>query len=113
MGNSQSLDKVQHVVSEGISIYQQVKKQQEQEQHHQYQQTTTTTHTYSQHTTNSSHYVASPNVDDDQEYTALREKAHEEAEKRNRCYAESQEAYQGGDGARGNEKRKKKKQRSI
>lgn len=100
MGNSQSLDKVQHVVSEGISIYQKVKKQQEQEeqQQHHYQQTTTTT-TYTHQS--SSHYVASPNIDDDQEYSQLRAKAHEEAEKRNNCYAESQEAYKSGDGARG------------
>lgn len=105
MGNSQSLDKVQHVVSEGITIYQKVKKEQEQQQHQQqnqhhqqqeyhYQQTTTTH--------SSSHYIPSPNIDDDQEYSQLRAKAHEEAEKRNNCYSESQEAYKSGDGARGN-----------
>lgn len=102
MGNSQSLDKVQHVVKEGIKIYNTVKNEQEQQNHQQqqhYQQQ------YSSHSssssTHSSNYHPSADIDDDEQYASLRAQAHEEAEKRNACYAQSQEAYTNGDGARG------------
>jgi hypothetical protein len=106
MGNSQSFDKVQHVVKEGINIYEKVKKQQEQEQQkQQYQQQQSHNNNNNQHIGGggggSNHYHASPDVDDDDEYSQLRAQAHDEAQKRNDCYARSQEAYKSGNGAEG------------
>ncbi|KAI8082585.1 uncharacterized protein B0P05DRAFT_596034 [Gilbertella persicaria] len=100
MGNSQSLDKVQTVVKEGINIYQEIKKQQDQQQQH-YQQTTHYSHHESY--SSSSTYHVSTDVDDDNEYSRLRQLAHEEAEKRNNFYAQSQEAYKSGNGAEAKE----------
>lgn len=98
MGNSQSIDKVQTVVKEGIKIYETIKKQQEQENHQQnhYQQQHYEQH-YEQHTT----YHHSADVDDDEHYSSLRQKAHIEAEKRNQLYSQSQDAYHRGDGGEG------------
>lgn len=102
MGNSQSMDKVQHVVKEGIKIYKTVKKEQDQQQH---QPNNNDQQQYNNHTSSSNHsssnYHPSADIDDDEEYASLRAQAHEEAEKRNACYAQSQEAYNNGDGARG------------
>ncbi|CEG63529.1 hypothetical protein RMATCC62417_00657 [Rhizopus microsporus] len=92
MGNSQSIEKVTTVVQEGIKIYETVKKQQNQDQHQHYEQ-----HYVQQQT--SVHYHHSQDVDDDDQYSSLRQRAHEEAEKRNELYAASQAAYQSGDGA--------------
>lgn len=94
MGNSQSIEKVTTVVQEGIKIYETVKKQQNQDQHQHYEQ-----HYVQQQT--SVHYHHSQDVDDDDQYSSLRQRAHEEAEKRNELYAASQAAYQSGDGAEG------------
>lgn len=127
MGNAQSMDKVQNVVSEGMKIYQTVKSQQDQQQHgggnqqSHYNNNNQQPHYdnnqgqeegygQAQQQYNQSHHQSgghSPNyhpsqdIDDDQEYSGLRQQAHEEAEKRNACYAQSQEAYNNGDGARG------------
>ncbi|KAI9485738.1 MAG: hypothetical protein EXX96DRAFT_476137 [Benjaminiella poitrasii] len=102
MGNQQSLEKVEHVVKEGINIYNQIKK--EQNQHEQTTHYTSTTHvTHSTTTTTTTNYHPSADIDDDQVYSDLRQKAHEEAEKRNRYYDQSQQAYQNGDGAEAKE----------
>ncbi|KAI7903801.1 uncharacterized protein BX663DRAFT_505287 [Cokeromyces recurvatus] len=98
MGNQQSLEKVEHVVKEGIDIYKQIKNSQEQ-----YEQNTHYTSTTTTHVTQSTYYHASEDIDDDQIYSELRQRAHEEAEKRNECYSKSQEAYQNGDGAEAKE----------
>jgi hypothetical protein len=103
MGNSQSIDKVQHVVKQGISIYEKVKKEQEQQEHQ--QQNHNNNHSnYNNHSSSGggSSYHPSADVDDDEHYSQLRAQAHEEAEKRNDCYARSQEAYKNGDGSEGN-----------
>lgn len=102
MGNSQSVsvNKVVRFVRKCIKFYDAVKKEQQQQypghvapsNHHQQQ--------HDNHYDISYHQVQQDH--DDPEYTRLRALAHEEAEKRNRCYAESQAAYHGGDGARGN-----------
>jgi hypothetical protein len=97
MGNSQSLDKVQHVVKEGINIYNQVKKQQEQQQ----EQQPHYNNDNQQHGGLANHYHASPNEGDDDHYSQLRAQAHDEAQLRNDCYARSQEAYRNGDGGEG------------
>lgn len=109
MGNSQSMDKVQHVVKEGINIYKKVKAEQEQQQHNgsnnnnHYNQDS---NDYNHHSGGGSSYHPSADNDDDEEYAQLRAQAHEEAQKRNDCYARSQEAYKNGDGAEGKVKKK-------
>ncbi|KAF1797381.1 hypothetical protein V8B55DRAFT_1516580 [Mucor lusitanicus] len=106
MGNSQSMDKVQHVVKEGINIYKKVKAEQEQQQHNgsnnnnHYNQDS---NDYNHHSGGGSSYHPSADNDDDEEYAQLRAQAHEEAQKRNDCYARSQEAYKNGDGAEAKE----------
>lgn len=115
MGNSQSMDKVQHVVKTGINIYKQVKKEQEQQQHNDYNNNNnnnnnnynnSNNNNYNNHSGGGSSYHPSADIDDDDEYAQLRAQAHEEAEKRNECYARSQEAYKNGDGAEGKVKKK-------
>ncbi|KAI9361379.1 hypothetical protein BD770DRAFT_360905 [Pilaira anomala] len=99
MGNSQSMDGAKHALKEGIKIYKSLKddqdhhQQQQQQQQHYYQQSS------------SSHYPSPPISGDDQDdqYTHFRNQAGEQAQKRNACYAESQEAYSNGDGARAKE----------
>ncbi|KAI8096006.1 hypothetical protein BDF21DRAFT_407241 [Thamnidium elegans] len=91
MGNSQSMDSAKHVLKEGIKIYKTITD--EQQGNHQQQH-------YPQP---SSTYHPSADVDDDDEYASLRRQAGEEAQKRNACYAESQEAYNSGNGARAKE----------
>jgi len=107
MGNSQSMDKVQHVVKTGINIYKQVKKEQEQQQHNDYNNNNNNyNNNNNNHSGGGSSYHPSADIDDDDEYAQLRAQAHEEAEKRNDCYARSQEAYKNGDGAEGKIKKK-------
>lgn len=109
MGNSQSMDKVQHVVKEGINIYKKVKKEQEQEQQqqqHNNNYNNNNNNNYSHHSGGGSSYHPSADIDDDEEYAQLRAQAHEEAEKRNDCYSRSQEAYKNGDGGEGKLKKK-------
>lgn len=126
MGNSQSIDKAQNIVKQGIDIYQKVKKEQEQQEHQ--QQNNNNYHnnynnnnnnhssssdgsSYHHSSSGGSTYHPSADVDDDEQYSQLRAQAHEEAEKRNDCYARSQEAYKNGDGSEGkyllNERKKK------
>ncbi|CAO3651266.1 unnamed protein product [Mucor hiemalis] len=72
---------------------------QQQHQQQQHQQ-----HNNNNHSSNQgSSYHPSTDVDDNQQYSSLRAQAHEAAEKRNACYAQSQEAYNSGDGARAKE----------
>lgn len=90
MGNSQSMDGAKHVLKEGIKIYKSLKNEQDHQQHNHQQ-------------SSSAHYPSPPTSGEDQDdqYTHFRNLAGEEAQKRNACYAESQEAYGSGDGARG------------
>lgn len=112
MGNSQSMDSAKHVLKEGLSFCMTFKKemdkQQQQQQGHQqqgHQQQGQQQHQQQgqqQHRPQpSSSYHPPADVDDDDEYTSLRRQAGEEAQKRNACYAESQEAYSSKNGARG------------
>ncbi|KAI8987677.1 hypothetical protein BDF20DRAFT_814986 [Mycotypha africana] len=96
MGNSQSIEKVGQAIKTGVDIYKTVKGQQDKLNHEQQQ-----FHNPNNHVT-ASHHI-SYDVDDDEEYIRLRALAHEEAEKRNSCYAKSQEAYKNGDGAEAKE----------
>ncbi|KAI8144815.1 hypothetical protein BJV82DRAFT_606381 [Fennellomyces sp. T-0311] len=78
MGNSQS--SIEHAVDKGVRIYKHVKKLQHElsgEEHHHYE----------------------GHTEDSADYSRLRELAHEEAQKRNHCYEQSQAAYRNGDGA--------------
>ncbi|CAO3696634.1 unnamed protein product [Rhizopus stolonifer] len=113
MGNSQSIDKVQSVVKKGVKIYQAVKKEQEQQQNQQnnyqqnnhqnnHQQYQHHENHYEQHSQHNS-YHPSADVDDDDYYSSLRQKAHIEAEKRNEFYSKSQAAYQNGNGGQAKE----------
>ncbi|CEP15443.1 hypothetical protein [Parasitella parasitica] len=105
MGNSQSFDKVQHVVQDGINIYNQLTKEQEQAHHQQYNGNNN--NYYNSHSSpvgsgggnNGSLYHHSEDMDDDEIYSQFRALAHEEAQQRNDCFARSQEAYKSGDGA--------------
>lgn len=113
MGNSQSFEKVKRIFTECFRIYEEVQKEQNQAQHNnnqqqQYQQYQGHNNNQQQqhynNNNNNNHgssYHPSSDVDDDQQYSSLRAQAREAAEKRNACYAQSQEAYNSGDGARG------------
>ncbi|KAI9282644.1 hypothetical protein BY458DRAFT_496857 [Sporodiniella umbellata] len=117
MGNSQSRNKIKKVFKEVVKIYKEIKREQDQQNgnqqnnyqqdNHQYQQGghqqgnhqqgSHQQYQHQEHHQNNS-YHPSVDVDDDEHYSSLRQKAHVEAEKRNDLYSRSQAAYQEGDG---------------
>ncbi|KAI9299960.1 hypothetical protein BJ944DRAFT_171584 [Cunninghamella echinulata] len=101
MGNAQSLGKK---IDKGIAFYKKVKKIADEQQQQQQQQDHSNNnnnqhHSPSHSNSNQHHYTPSHDTNDNPEYSRLRSLAHEEAEKRNECYEQSQEAYRNGDGA--------------
>ncbi|KAI8637077.1 hypothetical protein BD408DRAFT_396351 [Parasitella parasitica] len=96
MGNAQSMDKAQHVVKEGINIYKQVMNEQGNSNH--------SDNNHKPHSFPVGGGDIYADIDgDDEVYSEFRSKAHEEAEKRNDCYARSQIAYKNRDGAQAKE----------
>ncbi|KAI7853776.1 hypothetical protein BDC45DRAFT_510074 [Circinella umbellata] len=97
MGNSQSFERT---ADKGLKLFKVLKKLQNEldnnknndNYHHNQQQS------YGGGNTSSSHQYH-PHEEDSEDYSQLRELAHQEAEKRNYCYQKSQEAYSNGDGA--------------
>lgn len=84
MGNSQSIEHIGHAVEKGAEFYKAFKQL---EHEHEYLPP--------------SYHYQQQVQHDNPEYTRLRLLAHQEAEKRNQLYEQSQTAYRNGNGAKG------------
>ena len=113
MGNSQSFERT---ANKGLKLFRLLKKLQKEFDKNKNNNNNNNNNNYNNYNNNNNHHQQSygggggntssshqyhPHEEDSADYTRLRELAHQEAEKRNHCYEQSQEAYQSGDGAKG------------